>query len=42
MLLPGTIYNSAIGPTPNNHFRVGYGRIAMQDGLRKFQEILDN
>jgi aspartate/methionine/tyrosine aminotransferase len=42
MLLPGTIYKSAIGPTPNNHFRVGYGRIAMQDGLRKFQEILDN
>lgn len=42
MLLPGSIYISAIGPSPSNHFRVGYGRIAMQDGLIKLQEALDH
>ena len=40
MLLPGSIYDSANGPSPSNHFRIGYGRKAMKEGLRKFQEVL--
>jgi hypothetical protein len=40
MLLPGNIYQSNIGPSPKNHFRIGYGRIGMKDGLTKLQEIL--
>ena len=40
MLLPGSIYDSANGPSPSNHFRIGYGRKAIKEGLRKFQEVL--
>jgi aspartate/methionine/tyrosine aminotransferase len=40
MLLPGSIYDSANGPSPSNHFRIGYGRKAVKEGLRKFQEVL--
>ena len=42
MLLPGNIYDSANGPSPNNHFRIGYGRKAVKEGLIKFQEALAN
>ena len=40
MLLPGNIYQSKIGPSPKNHFRIGYGRMGMKEGLTKLQEIL--
>jgi aspartate/methionine/tyrosine aminotransferase len=33
LLLPASIYRSALGPTPTDRFRIGFGRAAMADGL---------
>jgi aspartate/methionine/tyrosine aminotransferase len=33
LLLPASIYASALGPTPTDRFRIGYGRANMQEGL---------
>ena len=33
LFLPGSIYNSALAPTPEDHFRLGYGRKNLDDGL---------
>ena len=33
LLLPASIYQSALGPTPVNHFRIGYGRANIEQGL---------
>lgn len=33
LLLPSTIYQSDLGPTPDDRFRIGFGRRAMDDGL---------
>jgi aspartate/methionine/tyrosine aminotransferase len=33
LVLPSTIYSSALGPTPRNRFRLGYGRIGLDEGL---------
>ncbi len=33
LLLPASIYHSALGPTPTDHFRIGYGRANLQIGL---------
>lgn len=33
LLLPSTIYSSDLGPTPNDRFRVGFGRKGLDEGL---------
>jgi aspartate/methionine/tyrosine aminotransferase len=33
LLLPGSVYQSDLGPTPADRFRVGYGRANMEEGL---------
>jgi aspartate/methionine/tyrosine aminotransferase len=33
LLLPASIYQSALGPTPTDRFRIGYGREGLDDGL---------
>ena len=33
LLLPSTIYSSALGPTPTDRFRLGYGRRGLDAGL---------
>ena len=36
LLLPGTIYRSALGKTPANRFRLGFGRKNLDEGLAAF------
>jgi len=33
LLLPSTIYRSAVGPSPTDRFRLGYGRRGLDEGL---------
>jgi len=33
LLLPGSIYQSELGDTPDNHFRLGFGRSNLDEGL---------
>lgn len=33
LLLPASIYRSALGPTPTDRFRIGFGREGLADGL---------
>ena len=33
LLLPSTIYQSALGPTPTDRFRLGFGRRGLDEGL---------
>jgi aspartate/methionine/tyrosine aminotransferase len=33
LLLPGSVYQSDLGPTPANRFRVGYGRANLPEGI---------
>lgn len=33
LLLPGSIYNSQLGETPTDRFRLGYGRSGLDEGL---------
>ena len=33
LVLPGSIYASSLGPTPSNHFRLGFGRVGLDEGL---------
>ena len=33
VLLPPSVYASALGPTPADRFRIGYGRAAIDAGL---------
>ncbi len=40
LLLPGSIYQSTLGKTPENHFRLGYGRENLDEGLAVFDEHL--
>ena len=36
LVLPSTIYTSALGPTPTGRFRIGLGRRGLDDGLVAF------
>jgi len=36
LLLPSTLYHSELGPTPDNHFRLGFGRLGLDEGLAAF------
>lgn len=40
LLLPGGIYSSQLGPTRSNHFRIGFGRAGMTEGLGAFRDYL--
>jgi aspartate/methionine/tyrosine aminotransferase len=33
LLLPASVYRSALGPTPTDRFRIGYGREGLAEGL---------
>jgi aspartate/methionine/tyrosine aminotransferase len=40
LLLPSTIYESALGPTPQDRFRIGFGRKGIDEGLAAFESHL--
>ncbi len=40
LVLPSGIYRSALEPTPPGHFRVGFGRAGMEQGLAVFRDFL--
>lgn len=40
LLLPSSIYESALGPVPQDRFRIGYGRAHMEEGLEVFADYL--
>lgn len=40
LLLPASVYQSAYGATPNDRFRIGYGRRSMADGLEAMRRYL--
>ena len=41
LLLPANIYESAYGPTPADRFRIGYGRLGLEEGLDAMRSCLD-
>lgn len=40
LLLPASMYRSALLPTPAEHFRIGYGRTGMDEALDAFEQFL--
>ncbi|WP_281967236.1 pyridoxal phosphate-dependent aminotransferase [Roseovarius nanhaiticus] len=40
LVLPATIYRSELGETPQDRFRIGFGRAVLDDGLAAFDEWL--
>lgn len=40
LLLPSSIYHSELGPVPQDHFRIGFGRSNLPGGLTVFREWL--
>ena len=40
LLLPSTIYTSNLGDTPGDRFRIGFGRLNLDEGLSVFDEYL--
>ena len=40
LLLPASVYRSALGPTPKNHFRIGFGREGIEAGLGAMRDWL--
>ena len=40
LLLPASVYSSAISDTPANHFRLGLGRSDIDDGLKAMHDYL--
>ena len=40
LLLPSSIYHSELGPVPQDRFRIGFGRLGMEQGLAAFREWL--
>ena len=41
LLLPSQVYFSNIIKSPKNHFRIGYGRINMPEGLRELKDFIN-
>ena len=41
LLLPASIYKSDLMDTPNGHFRIGFGRAGMDEGLAAFRDYLN-
>lgn len=40
LLLPASLYRSALSPTPGNRFRIGYGRLGLEEGLQALETFL--
>lgn len=40
LLLPASVYRSTLTPTPDDRFRIGFGRRGLQDGLNVMREAL--
>jgi aspartate/methionine/tyrosine aminotransferase len=40
LVLPASIYRSALGPTPDDRFRIGFGRTGLGEGLAALDEYL--
>jgi aspartate/methionine/tyrosine aminotransferase len=40
LVLPASIYSSELADTPTDHFRVGLGRLGLDDGLEAFDRFL--
>lgn len=40
LLLPSSIYRSELGPVPQDHFRIGFGRANLAEGLAVFRDWL--
>jgi aspartate/methionine/tyrosine aminotransferase len=40
LLLPASIYRSALGATPEDRFRIGYGRATTMEGLTRMREFV--
>jgi aspartate/methionine/tyrosine aminotransferase len=40
LLLPASVYRSDLLPTPPDRFRIGYGRLGMDEALAAFEEFL--
>ena len=41
LLLPASVYRSAYGPSPRDRFRIGYGRLGLEEGLDAMRSCLD-
>ena len=41
LLLPSQVYSSNLIKSPKNHFRIGYGRINMPEGLRELKDFIN-
>ena len=42
LLLPGSIYQSALGDTPTDRFRIGFGRKNVPAGMQKIEEHIQS
>ena len=42
LLLPASVYRSELNDTPANHFRIGYGRANMAEGLAVMRDYLES
>ena len=42
LLLPGSIYQSELGDTPDNHFRLGFGRRNLDEGLAALEQHINS
>ena len=40
LLLPGSIYDSQLAPTPKDHFRLGFGRKGLDEGLAVLESYI--
>ena len=41
LLLPASIYGSDLTPVPQDRFRIGYGRLGIDEGLAAMAAFLD-
>ena len=41
LLLPASVYSSALNPTPTDRFRIGYGRANTGEGLQVLREFME-
>ena len=42
LLLPSNIYDSSLSKSPDNHFRIGYGRVNMPEALGEFKKFIND
>jgi aspartate/methionine/tyrosine aminotransferase len=42
LLLPASVYRSALTPTPQDRFRIGFGRRQISDGLAEMRRYLES